>query len=785
MKILVVDDHPVFLAGITAVLKNEPNINIVGTAENGEIAMQKAKELQPDIVIMDISMPGIDGIEATKQILEQSEKIKVLALSIHTGKRFVKKMLNAGASGYVPKDVAADEIVTAIAQISKGNMYLSPTITSVALSASLEPMDDLNANVLKTKLYRPPVMIDFVTRKNIIEKLEKNREKSLSLITAPAGYGKSVAVSEWLENTKALHVWISLDEELNQLRVFLQYMITAFENIFPGTFIETSKFIRANELPSIQIIALSLINELDLIKQDFILVLDDYHEISNESVHKLIAEILHYPLEHMHLSIITRRDPPLALHRLRMNGWLVDVRMEDLSFSELEIKELFFKLHNIELSDSIVHSLIHKTEGWISGICLAIMNIKEPDKLESLPMKMGSDLYPFSKFLLEEVLSKLDKEFQNVLLSISVTDRFCAGLIDAILKVDIELKGNLDGNGFIQQLVNTNLFVIPLDSQNKWFRFHHLFQEWLKQELFKKYSKKQIAEIYRAVAGWEETFGTTSKAIDYYLEAGDEEEAVMFIEKEAHKMFLNSVFQVEIWLGKIPSRLKEQRPTLLLIDAWIAYRQLKLERLPAILEKIGILLEGQTPEPQVLAELNFFQGNFAFWMGGPQETKAGIRALKQALKVAGNMPVHIVSNIELILNMSLQKTGEKESLELDINKQILAMDKSTKYRLSFTIASLAFLQLLSGKFLNGKAAAIQMQGYTQKHNEEYLLSWSYYFLAVTNTQLYLLEEAIAPLEMVEKEVTAWIGGLLSILAQYMLSFFIFKTNLNWPKRSIL
>ena len=176
-------------------------------------------------------------------------------------------MLNAGASGYVPKDVAADEIVTAIAQISKGNMYVSPTITSVALSASLEPMDDLNANVLKTKLYRPPVMIDFVTRKNIIEKLEKNREKSLSLITAPAGYGKSVAVSEWLENTKALHVWISLDEELNQLRVFLLYLITAFENIFPGTFIQTSKFIRANELPSIQILPQSILTNWTLLNK--------------------------------------------------------------------------------------------------------------------------------------------------------------------------------------------------------------------------------------------------------------------------------------------------------------------------------------------------------------------------------------------------------------------------------------------------------------------------------------------------------------------------------------
>lgn len=151
IKILLVDDHPLFLAGIRSFLAANKEVSVVGEARNGRQAVAMVEKHSPDIVIMDITMPDLNGIGATKEILSLSPNTKILALSIHTGKQFVRDMLDAGAAGYLLKDAAADELMIAIEKLAKGEMYLSSAITSTALKK-----DDLeaggNLNILFTKL---------------------------------------------------------------------------------------------------------------------------------------------------------------------------------------------------------------------------------------------------------------------------------------------------------------------------------------------------------------------------------------------------------------------------------------------------------------------------------------------------------------------------------------------------------------------------------------------------------------------------------------------------------
>ena len=233
VKVLIADDHRIFLAGLRALLDSNDEIEVVGEAFNGQEAIDLQKQLKPDIIIMDINMPGLNGIEATREIIAEFPGTKILALSIHAGKRFVKGMLEAGASGYLLKDSAPDELVTALQKIMKGGMYLSSTITKIALEKEESANKGAEKNILITKLHRPPISNDIIPRHKIIEMMEKNIHTPLTLVSAPAGYGKSMTTSQWLEKTKARHTWISLDEEHNDTRIFLLYFAKAITDIFP------------------------------------------------------------------------------------------------------------------------------------------------------------------------------------------------------------------------------------------------------------------------------------------------------------------------------------------------------------------------------------------------------------------------------------------------------------------------------------------------------------------------------------------------------------------------
>jgi two-component system, NarL family, response regulator NreC len=133
MKVLLADDHKIVRDGLRTLLEKHADIMVAGEAEDGREALQLARKLSPDVVVMDIAMPDLNGIEATRQILSEYPGIKIVALSMHSDKRFVSEMLKAGASAYLLKDCAFEELITAIRTVMKGKIYLSPGIAGVVL----------------------------------------------------------------------------------------------------------------------------------------------------------------------------------------------------------------------------------------------------------------------------------------------------------------------------------------------------------------------------------------------------------------------------------------------------------------------------------------------------------------------------------------------------------------------------------------------------------------------------------------------------------------------------
>lgn len=141
VRLLLVDDHAVLRAGLRMLLSADPELQIVGEAETGTEGVRMAEELQPDVVLMDISMPDMNGIEATRRIKSCCPEVAVLALTMHEDDQYFFEMLSAGASGYVPKRAAPNELIGAIHAVSGGGMFLFPSVARVLVNEYLQRRD--------------------------------------------------------------------------------------------------------------------------------------------------------------------------------------------------------------------------------------------------------------------------------------------------------------------------------------------------------------------------------------------------------------------------------------------------------------------------------------------------------------------------------------------------------------------------------------------------------------------------------------------------------------------
>ena len=744
INVLITDDHPVFRSGLRNLLETNENIQVIGEANNGLEAIDWVKKENPDVIVMDVSMPGLNGIDATRQILSFAPDTKVLALSIHSGKRYVKDMLSAGAVGYLLKDSAPDELISAILKVANGDMYLSSSITSIALSDEAEDEESGNENILSTKLHRPPVTSDCIIRNNIIEVLEKNIYKPLSLVVAPAGYGKSVIVSQWLESTKALFTWISLDDEHNDLRTFLLYINAAIEKIFPRALENTSVLINASSLPPIKVIAHSLINELDAIEHDFILVLDDYHRIQNDTIHHLMNELLRFPPEHMHLSILTRKDPPLKINSLLLHNRMTEIRMNELSFSENEIQALFQKLFNISLKEGAAKLIQEKTEGWIVGLRMALLNIKSEDDVDVAIANIRGDAWSLSNFLVEEVLLKQPAEVQDLLLITSMFDRFCADLIEDIYSKTHKSENHLSGSEFIHWLVKSNLFIIPLDAERLWFRYHHLIQELLQKRLKIEKSDGDISTFLNQASRWFEKQGLIEEAIHHRLKAGDQNAAIKIIEQHRDAEFnKDKWYVVQQWLAKLPEKSLTGSPNILLTRAWIAHEQYQHVLMMDLLDKAAKLVEQVETTDSLKGEVYYWQGILQYYSGNGELSQQLFE--KSRKLVPGELNL-IDGQIVLHLNLARYMCGQKEEA---LNQTYQLIEKAgTRESLFITrvMAGAAFINMFSADLKRLIEEAHRMESFAKKGQFSYTSAFSSYFLGYAYFHILDIDKAIHHLE---------------------------------------
>ena len=583
---------------------------------------------------------------------------------------------------------------------------------------------------IRTKLHRPPVPRDHVHRARLLERLEQRRYRPLTLVSAPAGYGKSTLVSCWLDRCDGPFAWLSLDEHDNDLRSFLTYFVTAVQTMFPDGVGKTMTLVNAPNLPPQMTLAASLANELDSLEQDFILVLDDIHLIQDKSVHDLLNILLRHSPRPMHLVLIGRRDPPLRISELRGRDRVTEIRTQDLSFTAVETAEFLKVAVEEQIDESTAAELAGRAEGWVTGLRLAVLAVRgHQDAVSNLLELKGTTAYVMD-YLITEVLDAQSPVIRRYLLNTSILDRFCAPLCDVLCGPDAESnEGEIDGDAFIATLRQDNLFAIALDTENRWFRYHHLFQDLLQDHLKRRYSSEEIATLHSRANEWFESQGLITESIEHALAAGNMVRAAEIIERYRNDEFTADRWHVvERWLAMLPVDIRHERPKLLLTEAWIANLQHQLARVPMLLDKAESLLRSQTAEPTLSAEIAFFRGYFAYFEG---QAEGSLQNLEEAVSQFASMNSPFLGEAELMLGLTRCMVGQKDPEVRALEARIAEVDSSEHYLLSRLIASLAFIYLVCGDLHPARVEAQRLQEVSKKHNMALAEAWSYYMLACT------------------------------------------------------
>jgi len=380
----------------------------------------------------------------------------------------------------------------------------------------------------------------------------------MTLISAAAGFGKTTLVSEWLAGCGRPAAWLSLDEGDSDVTRFMTYLVAALQTIRTQIGEGVLSALQSPQPPSSEALLTSLLNEICAVAERFFLVLDDYHAIDSSAVDQTVAFLVEHLPPQMHLVIASREDPHLPLARLRARGHLTELRAADLRFTPAEAAEFLNRVMGLNLSAENIAALEARTEGWIAGLLLAAISMQGNTDTASFIQSFTGSHHFVLDYLLEEVLRRQSESVQAFLLGTSILNRLCGPLCDAVL-------GTSSGSGqaTLEALERANLFINPLDNERRWYRYHHLFGDLLRQRLGQSLPPGDIADYHLRASQWYEKNGDEAEAFQHAFAAGDFERAAGLAESAWHGMEEN--FQSAAWLGwvkKLPVDATRIRPVL-------------------------------------------------------------------------------------------------------------------------------------------------------------------------------------------------------------------------------
>ena len=571
-------------------------------------------------------------------------------------------------------------------------------------------IDSGSISLLRTKLYPPPVADDVVCRGALHQRLESGLSMPLSLVSAPAGYGKSTLVSHWLQTSSRPSAWLSLEESDGDVSLFLHYVITAIRTIDPNACPSVLAMLAATEPPPPQVLGACLADDLSEMQDPFILVLDDYHRIGSNSVNELLTGLLEHPASVLHLVLITRRNPALPIASLRAQGRMTEVRLRDLEFTQAETKSLMESAADRQLAEDALAHVHASTEGWPVGLRLAMLAMRYHADPDEFLRGFTGDVRQLQDYLIAEVMEHETPQIRNALCKIAILDRFCAPLCAAVCEADTtQTAGKTSEDVFVAMLERSGLLCVALDGNQHWFRFHHLFQALLQRELAARVPADEIAVMRARAAEWLEGEGYLEEAMHHLEKIKDDEAMRLMILRNRRTLYHKEKWlRLEALMSRLPKGVVQNDPNLLMVKCWTGIIRQRYPEIWQVVQRTEELLQNLECTEQ-LAPVWGQLDTFLSWRSYAEAD--GETALAYAKSAIQRLPAHFDLErgfAQMMCSCSLQMVG-KEAEGIQYIYDALDSDRQAHpiYRVRL-LEALGFLLWMGGDLARLREAGAAM-----------------------------------------------------------------------------
>jgi LuxR family transcriptional regulator, maltose regulon positive regulatory protein len=468
--------------------------------------------------------------------------------------------------------------------------------------------------LLQTKLQRSRVPRHFVPRPRLTERLDQGAQGPLTLVCAGAGYGKTTLVSSWIESLAAIDpsaarvpvAWISLDERDSDLGIFLRYFVAGLRSISADACPATSRLLQATRQPPFDVLSATLINEIASLPHDFILVLDDHQWITGTAVHELLAEFEHHWPQPMHLVLLSRHVPALSLASMRAKGQLTEIRARDLRFTPDETAAYLKQALPAPLSKRALELLERRTEGWIAGLQLASLLLRDAEDPEGLLTNLSDEDAGFAEYLADDVLAHQPAPVLSFLLQTAILENFCAELCEAVVSSE---DPEWSARQCIDWIERRNLFVSSLDGRREWYGYHQIFRSVLLERSKAKLGPDGVSGLHSRAAAWFAQRGQADEAVRHALAAGDRDLAAGFVAQGLRDV-LNREDRptLQRWLALFPDEFVQDHLDLLIVQAFSLFLSWQLSPLARVLPRAAALLGWERSTTSAGIELGVLRG---------------------------------------------------------------------------------------------------------------------------------------------------------------------------------
>jgi LuxR family maltose regulon positive regulatory protein len=570
-----------------------------------------------------------------------------------------------------------------------------------------------------------------------VEELNKGLARKLTIVTAPAGYGKTTLVAEWVHGLTRATTWVSLDKGENDPLQFFSYLIGAFQLLDREIGKNVVNALQSARPPEFQSLLAALVSDISTFNEPFVLILDDYHLIRETKIHDLLVSLLEHLHPQMHLVIVTRRDPPLPLPRMRVKGEMLEIRAKELQFSTEEAQEFLNDVMNLDLAANEIETLASRTEGWIAGLLLSAHSLKyEVDRKDFIRAFAGDDRYVMD-YLIDEVLNRLPEESKEFLIKTSILDRMDASLCQELV---FEGGSKQRSQDILEWLEKENLFTIPLDNRREWYRYHHLFADLLRYRL-KMQRANELVDLHRRASEWYEGQGFVSDAIGHAQLGKAQGRVIELIEAYSLlEISRGNLNVVKLWLKNLPDENIQSRPYLGVLVAWTLLLTHFSDPPSEVGERLsraeGLLTSGPKPSSdeeraqneEIMVQISTARSLLAFFQG--KDPKTVIRLSSLALTQLDKDEAFFRSILLLTLALSFLAMGDPDSADIHwIEARRLAQSCDLQYVIASSYYFQAMVAIRRARLTEAEAISKEaLQRLPGQSELQYPVDGSHYLL---------------------------------------------------------